>query len=213
MSFNLGKNSLLFFIGLSFLVCTGLFAGETGKIAGIVTDANTDAPLMGANIIITAAWVDGREQNLEFTQGAASDLDGRYFILNVRPGTYSLKVYFIGYGTQLRTQVVVNVDKTTTVDFQLKPQALEGEAVTVIAQKPNAVEVDLTETKQVYRIEDVQSIAGVSDIADIISLQADVVDDHFRGGRVGESRYLLGGGVIVNPLNNSRAFSPIVTGL
>jgi len=213
MSFNPGKNSLLFFIGLSFLICTGLFAGETGKIAGIVTDDNTDAPLMGANIIITAAWVDGREQNLEFSQGAASDLGGRYFILNVRPGTYSLKAYFIGYGTQLRTQVVVNVDKTTTVDFQLKPQVLEGEAVTVIAQRPNAVEVDLTATKQVYKIEDVQSIAGVTDIADIISLQADVVDDHFRGGRVGESRYLLGGGVIVNPLNNSRAFRPIVTGL
>ena len=39
------------------------------------------------------------------------------------------------------------------------------------------------------------------------------MDDHFRGGRVGESRYILGGGAIVNPLNNSRAFKPIVTGL
>jgi len=119
----------------------------------------------------------------------------------------------VGYGTQFITQVRVDIDKTTTVNIQLRPETLEGEAVTVIAQKPNAVEVDLTATEQVYSVEDIQNMAGVTDIADIISLQADVVDDHFRGGRTGESRYLLGGGQIVNPLNNSRAFRPIVTGL
>ncbi|MBN2600482.1 MAG: carboxypeptidase-like regulatory domain-containing protein, partial [Candidatus Marinimicrobia bacterium] len=213
MNYYSGKTGLLFFISLAFLLCTGLFAGETGKIAGLVTDADTEAPLIGANIVITAVWVNGDEQTVEFSQGAASDLDGRYFILNIRPGTYSLKVNFMGYGTQVRTQVIVYVDKTTTVDFELKCQALEGETVTVIAQKPNAVEVDLTATKQVYQVSDVQSIAGIADIADIIALQADVVDDHFRGGREGESRYLLGGGSIVNPLNNSRAFKPIVSGL
>jgi len=200
---------LLFFT----IYLTGMYAGETGKIAGLVTDVRTDSPLVGANIIITSVWVNGSETELDITQGAASDYEGRYFILNVRPGTYSLKVNFMGYRTQIRTNVVVDVDKTTVVNFQLAAQAIEGEAVTVIAQKPNAVEVDLTATKQVYKVDDVLNIAGVTDISDIISLQADVVDDHFRGGRVGESRYLLGGGVIVNPLNNSRAFRPIVTGL
>ncbi|HOV23942.1 MAG TPA: carboxypeptidase regulatory-like domain-containing protein [Candidatus Marinimicrobia bacterium] len=203
--------SIFLFIGL--LLSTNVFAGETGKIAGTVTDANTGAPLIGANVIISSIWIDGVEHSLDFIQGSASDLEGRYFILNVRPGVYSLKVNFIGYGTQIITQVVVNVDKTTTVNFELQPQAIEGEAVTVVAQKVHAVESDLTATKQVYQVSDVQSIAGVADIADIISLQADVVDDHFRGGREGESRYILGGGVIVNPLNNSRAFRPIVTGL
>ncbi|GJQ64803.1 MAG: hypothetical protein SCALA702_38560 [Melioribacteraceae bacterium] len=71
----------------------------------------------------------------------------------------------------------------------------------------------MTATKQVYNTNEIESIAGVADISDILELQADVVDDHFRGGRLGESSYLIGGGTIVNPLTNRRAFSPIVTGL
>jgi len=213
MRYRIVKSGLLFIMVSMLFIIVEAFAGETGKIAGRITDRANGEPLMGANILITHIWMDDREQAAEFIQGAASDIDGRYFILNVRPGVYSLRVNFMGYGSQIRTQVNVFVDKTTTVDFGLAVQALEGEAVTVVAQKRNAVEVDLTATKQVYQISDVQSIAGIADIADIISLQADVVDDHFRGGRTGESRYLLGGGSIVNPLNNSRAFSPIVTGL
>jgi outer membrane receptor protein involved in Fe transport len=109
--------------------------------------------------------------------------------------------------------VQVIVDKTTRLDFLLEVQALEVEDVIVTAYQQTKVEKDLTATKQIYNIAEVQSIAGVQDISDILELQADVVDNHFRGGRVGESSYLLGGATIVNPLDNSRAFNPIVTGL
>ncbi len=53
----------------------------------------------------------------------------------------------------------------------------------------------------------------MTDIGSVLSLQADVVGDHFRGGRSGEAIYLVGGASIVNPLNNQRSFDPITTGL
>lgn len=196
------------------LPCAGLLmAGETGKIAGRVVDIETQAPLAGANIIVSAVWVEDEEVELNRPPGAATDIQGEYFILNLRPGQYTVKAFYIGYTTEVRTRVVVVVDKTTRLNFELSSQILAGEEVTITAYQPDRVEEDLTATKQVYTISEVQSIAGVADIADILDLQADVVDDHFRGGRLGESQYLLGGGSIVNPLDNRRAFLPIVTGL
>ena len=204
---------LKFSIGVLCLVPVLLFAGQGGKIAGTITDSQTGDALPGANVMLTHRWIDGEESPLDAILGSATDIDGRYFILNIYPGTYTLRVDFIGMSSSRVTKVDVLVDMTTFIDVSMETASLEGEVVIVESQRANTVQTDLTATKTVYKISDVQSIAGVSDIGDIINLQADVVDDHFRGGRTGESSYLLGGGTIVNPLTNSKAFSPIVTGL
>ena len=192
---------------------TFVFAGETGKIAGSVIDKQTGAPLAGANVVVISVWQGDREIAMDRPIGAATDLEGQYFILNVRPGYYSVKTSYMGYNQEIRIKVQVKIDRTTKVDFQMTAQAIEGEEVVVTAYRPEKVEKDLTATKQTYDVAEVMSIAGVEDISDILELQADVVDDHFRGGRIGESMYLVGGAAIVNPLNNQRAFRPIVTGL
>lgn len=201
---------LIFFCSLFSI---NIFAGETGKISGKIVDANTGEPLIGANVVIIAKWENGVEQNLAITYGASSDFEGDYFILNLPPGNYSLKASYVGYQAQIKTEIQVLIDKTTVVDFKLSSEAYQSDEVVVTAYKPLTVEKDLTATKQVYNTTDIESIAGVASITDILAMQADVVDDHFRGGRVGESSYLIGGGTIVNPLTNRRAFSPIVTGL
>lgn len=196
------------------LFCVGpSFAGNTGKIAGVVTDQETGDPLPGANVLVTAQWANGVEIPLQSPTGTAAGTDGDYFILNLRPGLYTVQAVYVGYKSESVIKVQVVVDKTTRLDFTMEAEVFESDEITVTAYKPDEVEVDVTATKQVYDINEVQAIAGVSDINDILQLQADVVDDHFRGGRLGESTYLLGGGSIINPLNNRRAFRPIVTGL
>lgn len=190
-----------------------LYAGETGKVSGRITDQKTGEPLIGANVVIISKWNGSEEEKVDNILGASTDLEGEYFILNIPPGEYNIKASYIGYQEKIITRVRVDVDKTTKVDFSLSEKTYQTEEVVVVAHVPTRVEPDLTATKQVYNISDVISTAGVADISDILELQADVIDDHFRGGRVGESTYLLGGATIVNPLNNQRAFSPIVTGL
>ncbi len=190
-----------------------LLAGNSGKISGVVRDARTQEALAGANVVIASRWQGDRLIPLDIPLGAATDQDGSYYILNIDPGDYSLEVTYIGYTKSIIERVSVFVDMTSFIDVNLQVSALESEAVVVESQRRNTAQKDLTATKQVYQISEVQSIAGVNDIGDIIGLQADVVDNHFRGGREGESQYILGGGTIVNPLSNSKAFSPIVTGL
>ena len=203
----------VFFLFLLVMQCTMLFAGETGKISGRVMDKESSTALAGVNIVITSRWDDGVEKPIKHAQGAASDIQGDYFILNVSPGTYSLRASYVGYKQEIITQIVVNVDKTTSVDFALISSAIQGGEVVVTAYKPNKIEADLTATKQVYNIEAIQGSPGVSSLSDILELQADVVDDHFRGGRVGQSSYLIGGVSISNPLSNTRSFSPMITGM
>ena len=69
-----------------------IFAGNTGKLAGDVTDAETGEPLIGANVLIEGT-----------TMGASVDLDGHYFILNVPPGLYTVTASMVGYAQVSKT--------------------------------------------------------------------------------------------------------------
>ena len=62
-----------------------LNAGVTGKIAGRVVDKDNGEALPGANMVIQGT-----------TLGAATDVDGNYYIINVPPGIYSLRASSIG---------------------------------------------------------------------------------------------------------------------
>ena len=203
----------LFLTILLLLAQVEIRAGETGKIAGKIVDKATRETLIGANVLIVSRIINGSEEPIKNIYGAATDVEGDYFILNIPPGTYNLKASYIGYSEAIITDITVDVDKTTRVNFALNSEAIQSDEVIITAYSPQKVEKDITATKQVYNIADIQNIAGVASLSDILELQADVIDDHFRGGRVGESVYMIGGGSIVNPLNNKRAFSPIVTGL
>jgi outer membrane receptor protein involved in Fe transport len=203
------------FLLLAFLFLSNLtlFAGETGKIAGVITDKETNEPVAGANVIINKIWLDDVEVTMGRPMGAATDLDGIYYIINIPPGIYNIQVSFVSYVDEVRTKVQIFVDKTTTLDFEITPVVLTTETIVVSAYRPAEVEKDLTATKTTYDMNSLQTIAGMNNVTDVLSLQADVVGDHFRGGRSGEAIYLVGGASIVNPLNNQRSFDPITTGL
>ena len=171
---------------------------QSGKITGQVIDED-GAPMIGVNVVITGT-----------ARGSATDVEGRYFILNVTPGTYSLTASFIGYRSVTQSEVIVNISKTTTVNFDLIPTTAEGDEILVVAERPD-VDKDQTATMDIVRPEEVEQIAGLTDLSGILGLQAEVNDGHFRGGRSNEELYVLSGMGIVNPLNSSRSFTPMLS--
>ena len=204
---------ILEFFSASVLFSSFLFSGTTGKIAGLINEGGSQAPLVGVNIIITSEWVNDELVDLSIPLGAATSLTGEYFILNLQPGFYDIQAQMIGYRSEKRSKVRVDVDKTTWVNFTLDIETLAGEEVLVTAQREDRIEIDQTVTKQVYMIDEIREIAGIADIDDIMDLQADVVDNNIRGGREGESLYLINGATIVNPLSNQRAYTPMIAGM
>jgi len=160
-------------------------AGTKGKVAGRVTDTSSGEPLPFVNVIIMGT-------NL----GAATDIDGYYTILNVTPGRYTIKASAIGYNNVSVQDVGVSIDLTTTIDFQLTPESVElQEEVVVVATKP-LIRQDLTSSTSIVG-DDVISQLPVTDISDVLQLQAGVVVSdgkiHIRGGRSNQVAYQIDG--------------------
>ena len=170
----------IYLIITSLLFTGSLISQTTGKISGIVKDADTDEPLIAANVIV---------QGTAF--GAATDLDGSYYIINIKPGTYTILVDMIGYKQLLLENVRVSVNRTTTIDANLEPTVIQGETV--------VVEVDAITTKkdQTSTIKNISSDQmqklPIEDIGAVVGMQAGVVNGNFRGGRNTEVTYLIDG--------------------
>mgnify|MGYP002630428215 CR=1 FL=1 len=170
---------------------TGLQAGTTGKIAGIVRDADTGEPLIGCNVI-----VDGS------TFGASAGLEGDYFITGLPPGVYSITASMIGYQALRKIDVNVSVDLTTTIEFELGTAILEsGEVVTVTAERPLVVK-DLTSSASHISAREMAAMP-VETFNDVLSMQAGVVDGHIRGGRSGETMYMIDGIPVTDPYSGN----------
>ncbi|MGB9719898.1 MAG: TonB-dependent receptor [bacterium] len=161
-----------------------LFGAEYGKITGKVRDAETGEPLIGADVII-----EGTEL------GGATDEKGDYVILYVPAGNYVVTASYLGYDPYTYTQVIVNADQTTNLNFRLKPTVIEVEKVTVVAEKPPIVASQVQSGHSVTS----QDIARlpVTTINQVVTLQAGVstsnLGTHIRGGRNEEVTYYVDG--------------------
>ena len=82
------------FFLLLFLISLSSYAQKSG-IKGIVTDAVTSEPLIGASISAGG------------TKAVATDIDGNYF-LNLEDGEYTISISFIGY-TPLEKKITIKV--------------------------------------------------------------------------------------------------------
>ncbi|MCA9380804.1 carboxypeptidase-like regulatory domain-containing protein, partial [Candidatus Dojkabacteria bacterium] len=168
-------------INFIFLISTiPILAGTTGKIAGKMLDKLTGEPLVGANVLIVGT-----------NMGAAADIDGNYYIINIPPGNYELKASSIGYSSMTIKNIRVSVDQTTSIDFKLNEESIQIGEVVVSAAIP-IVQNDLTSTEAKVSGDQI-SMLPLEDVSAVVNLQAGVVDGHFRGGRSNEVKYLIDG--------------------
>lgn len=161
------------------------FGAVTGKISGTIIDAETREPLPGANVII-----EGTDM------GAATNLNGKYTILNIAPGIYDLRITMMGYQTTVIEGITVKIDLTTTRDVDMKSTVVEtGDVVTIVADRA-LVQPDQTSSIASIGAEEITNLP-VQSMQDVLELQAGVVrsgnDFHIRGGRANEVTFLVDG--------------------
>ena len=177
-------------------LCTGEApAGTTGKITGRVMDTNGEA-LPGANVVIAGV-----------RRGAATDAEGRYFILSVDPGVYRLEASLVGFRTVAQEDVQIAADFTTTIDFKLDELTLEADEIVVRAVRP-LVEPDKTSSKYVVSAEEIEALPMVRSAADFAELQGGVSvegDWRIRGGDAADGAVYIDGVRIVN--NDARSLN------
>ncbi len=179
-------NHLRWLVAFCLLIPILAFAGTTGKIVGTVKDDKSGETLPGVNVVLDGTML-----------GAVTDMDGYLMIINVPPGTYTMRVKMIGYQPKTISDVKVSVDMTTTVNVFLGQMVVDmGEQVTVVADRP-IVQKDKTSSMAAVSSDEIKAMP-VQEVADVLELQAGLVRDgvggiHVRGGRSGEVAYWIDG--------------------
>ena len=122
---------------LAVLTIGQLFAADDGKIQGTVVSKKNGDPLIGVNIIVEGT-----------SQGSATDINGFFSINEVMPGEYTIIASYIGYGRKIIEEVNVQENKTTTLNFTMSPQSLQGDEVIVTAKALKNTEAVLLKDRQ-----------------------------------------------------------------
>ncbi|MBN2009786.1 TonB-dependent receptor [candidate division KSB1 bacterium] len=167
-----------------------VMAGVSGKIIGSVIEKSTGEPLPGANIYIEGTTI-----------GAASDVNGKFVILNVAPGVYDVTASMIGYAKLTVSAVRVRIDQTTKTDFEMETEVISGAEVTVVAEK-KIVKEDVATSVASFSNDEIESLP-ITTIDDVVELQAGVEDGLvIRGGGADEALFQLDGVTLRDPRNN-----------
>ncbi len=171
-------------------------ASTGGKIAGVIKDAATGDGLPHANIVV-----------VDTKLGATADEKGRFFILNVPAGTYTLKATYIGYADYTVEDVRVSADLTTNIAVELTSSDIQVEEVVIRAERP-IIDKTATNAVRIIDAEDLE-ILPLRGVSSVIALQTGVVEDegtlHIRGSRSDEIGYYVEGASVRNVVTGSSA--------
>jgi outer membrane receptor protein involved in Fe transport len=108
-----------------------------GVVTGIVVEAETGDPLPGANVTIEGT-----------SRGTTTDLNGRYRLKELKPGTYDLIFSFVGFQRKTVQGVEVAAGETTTLDVSLWEETAQLDEVVVSAEVARNSEAGLLKDRQ-----------------------------------------------------------------
>lgn len=123
---NLRKTSLIIFL-ISLFITSETYA-QSGKIVGRVTDKEFAEELIGASVAVVGT-----------TTGALTDLDGNYTI-SLKPGTYSIRVSYIGYQSKTVKGIKVEAGQATRQDIEMITEGVQAQEIVVEAELSTATE-------------------------------------------------------------------------
>jgi len=176
------------FLGILLLASTG--SGQTaGKIVGVVTGSGTGEPLYGVNVVVKGTYL-----------GAATNPDGYFHILNVPAGSYEVEASMIGYKKTTLLDVLVSIDQVTRLDFEMEETTLEGETVTVLAER-DILHKEISNSQQVASATQIEEAPAIRTINQFVGSLAGVTGERritVRGGSAEQTGTIVNGLSFVN---------------
>jgi hypothetical protein len=167
-----------------------ILGGVSGKISGKVVNRDTGEALPGANVILVGT-----------SQGAMADGEGEYYILNLRPGMYSISVSMIGFQTVTRKDVTIHPDHTALISFELSTKVIEGEEIFVIAERENIL-MDRSASEVSILADDIKKVPNIRNIKDYLNIEAGIENGLIRGGGLDQTALMVDGMSFVDNRSN-----------
>ena len=183
------KVQTLLFLTFSFLTA------DTGTVLGMVRDANTLQPLVGANVMI-----------IDTQLGDATDLEVKFEITGSGVGTRHLQVRMIGYETRVFLNLMVTTARPLDLVIEVKMVSLEGETVEGEGKPFTRSTASVLSTMHVDNFDIRSDPGGTFDIQRMVQSLPSVTSASdqeneiiSRGGMPGENLFLLDNIEIPNP--------------
>jgi TonB-dependent SusC/RagA subfamily outer membrane receptor len=142
-------------VGLALSMFTAPLSAQTGNIAGTVRSQATAELLQ--DVVIEVVGAD---------RSGLTNSEGRYVVLNVPVGTYTVMATFIGYG-QASQEVTVTAGGAAVADFVLQARAVALEGVVVTGTAIAAQRREVGNSIELITSEEIAA-AGVSSVDEVL---------------------------------------------
>ncbi len=194
------------------LTSAAVWSAVTGAISGVITNRETNQPLVGVTISVVGT-----------TLGAISDENGRYAVLNVPVDNYTIKITSLGFRTLEVSNVAVSADLASFQDHAMEPatEAL-SEVIRVVAETPMIIK-DKVASINIVRRDELLALP-TRGFEEVVGIQTGVVqvkpnlgprglrgarestnapELNIRGGRPSEVAYYVDGYSQQDPLSGN----------
>ncbi|MFM2047921.1 MAG: hypothetical protein RI955_467, partial [Bacteroidota bacterium] len=129
---------------------------KSATLSGIITDAKNNQGLFPANVYLKGTMY-----------GAQTDINGKYTIINIPAGEYTVEVSSVGFERQVFTAIRFMADEKKEINASISSLSITGKEVKIIGEKP-LIDVDNGKTqKNISR--DVIDAAPVKNIQNILN--------------------------------------------
>jgi hypothetical protein len=162
---------------------------QSVKVYGKITNDLNNEPIPFANIIIEGTMI-----------GTTSDINGNYEILELPPGTYNFKCSYIGYDTDIETEIMVSSNKNLRLNFFLRENSEILGEVKVKGNTFNKTKASPVSLRTINASEISKSAGGNRDISKVVANLPGVAtssgfrnDIIVRGGSPSENKFFLDG--------------------
>ncbi len=195
-------NKVLFTFCIKFIIIVSLFSQENYKqtIRGEVIDLNTEAPLIGASVIILDS---------DPIIGTVTDLDGNFRFDNITVGRQGIKVSYVGYEPVILRNLYLTSGKEMVLEIKLEEKIVEGEEIIIKAfgRKDKPINDMAQISARSFSVEETERYAGgigdparmASSFAGVLNSGTQVNDIAIRGNSPRGLLWLMDGMIIPNP--------------
>jgi len=166
----------LLFLLVLLLAANAALLAQSGALQGKVIDKATKEPIPFTNIVI--------ENKGTQAGGTASDIDGKYTIKPITPGTYDVKASFLGYKPVQITGVPVRSGTIEYLNIELESTAVQVEGVTITKYRVPLIDKDKTVSGATVTSEEISKMPNRS----AASVATSVGGVFSRDGEVGNVR-------------------------
>ena len=139
----------LIFLILVLLTNSLIVSAQNVRVYGSVKNAINNTPISFANVVI-----DGT------SKGTTTDIDGNFELLEIKPGLYNFKCSYIGFNTEIKTEIQLTTNKNLRLDFSLTENAQIIDEIQVTANTFNKTEESPTSLRTINASEILRSPVG-----------------------------------------------------